>query len=242
MCNLNTQKQYVSFAQLMFSLHTKRSCPMQLVIGNKNYSTWSLRPWLLLSHFNIDFDEVQESLNEYKLSERLSKHSPSCKVPVLIDDDIHVWDSLAICEYINDNYLNGAAWPSEKGAKARARAITAEMHSSFSALRNEMPMNCRAKRRVELSDSAKKDIDYIDAMWSANIEEYGGPWLLGGFSIADCFYAPVIMRFSTYGIQLSSRAQNYANGIRENPHMLSWVEAAKAETEIVPIDEAGVDI
>ncbi len=215
---------------------------MRLVIGNKNYSTWSLRPWLLLSHFGVDFEEILESLNEHKLSERLSKHSPSCKVPVLIDDDVHVWDSLAICEYVNDTYLGDRGWPQDKRSKAYARAITAEMHSSFTALRSELPMNCRAKRRVELSENAQKDIAYIDRMWEKSLKAFGGPWLVGEFSIADCFYAPVVMRFYTYGIALSDTAQQYADRLREEANMKRWLEDASKETEIVPVDEAGVDV
>ena len=144
---------------------------MKLVIGNKNYSSWSLRPWLLLSAFQVEFTEIQESLAEAGIKERFERYSPSGKVPVLLDEDLIVWDSLAICEYISEKYLAGKGWPAEINTRAEARAICAEMHSSFTALRNEMPMNCRATRKLELSSAAKVDIAQIDVIWSHYTEK-----------------------------------------------------------------------
>ena len=214
---------------------------MQLVIGNKNYSSWSLRPWALLSHFNIPFEEINESLNGDDLSQRLAEYSPSRKVPVLVDGEICIWDSLAICEYINEYYLHGKGWPLDKQMKAHARAITAEMHSSFAALRNALPMNCRAQRFVALTSEVQQEIDYIDNMWATCLKRYGGEWLFKEFSIADCFYAPVVMRFSTYGIELSPQAEAYANHVHQSDAMQRWVKAACNESEVVPVDEAGED-
>lgn len=214
---------------------------MQLVIGNKNYSSWSLRPWLLLSHFNVPFDEVPESLAEDNLSDRLAKYSPSRKVPVLIEDGLCVWDSLAICEYIDENYLDGNGWPQAAHKKAHARSITAEMHSSFLALRNALPMNCRAKRHLSFSPEVEQEIRYIDNMWEHCLTQYKGPWLFGDFSIADCFYAPVVMRFYTYGASLSALASNYVDTVRLSPHMQTWIHDAIAESEVVDVDEAGTD-
>ncbi|VUD65061.1 Glutathione S-transferase YfcF [Thalassocella blandensis] len=213
----------------------------ELVLGNKNYSTWSLRPWLLLKHFNIPFHEHHVSLNAEDLSLELSKFSPSCKVPVLIDDHIHVWDSLAICEYVNEFYLENQAWPNDKSKNAHARGVANEMHSSFGALRQEMPMNIRAKRIVQASEACNKDIARIDAIWSECVNQYNGPWLFGQYSIADCMFAPVVMRFATYGVELSNSARRYYDNVLEDAHLKQWIDAANAETEIVMVDEAGVE-
>jgi len=152
---------------------------MQLFIGNKNYSTWSLRAWYLLSKFNISFTEQQLVLDTPEFYEALKSKFPVQKVPALIDAELIVWDSLAICEYINDAYLNGAAWPSEIAQRAKARSLAAEMHSGFAALRNEMPMNIRAKRHVELSEQAKKDIARIDEIFSTQQQRYPGILMRG---------------------------------------------------------------
>jgi glutathione S-transferase len=214
---------------------------MKLVIGNKNYSTWSLRPWLLLSALNLDFEEIQVSLLQDGLKERLGKYSASCKVPVLIDGDLSVWDSLAICEYVSEKYLNGRGWPEDIKQRAEARAIVSEMHSGFNALRNEMPMNISATRQLELSQAAQTDISRIDSIWSQYTEKNAeiGPWLFGEFSIADCFFAPVASRFATYRTPLSAVAQKYADLLLSHRSFVQWIEAAKTETEIVPEDEAG---
>lgn len=215
---------------------------MKLVIANRNYSSWSLRPWLLMTEFNLEFDLVEESLAGDDLKERLQRHSPSCKVPVLVDGDVTVWDSLAICEYVSERFLGGKGWPDSAASRAHARAISAEMHSGFMALRSEMPMNIRAKRTIEPSRAAVADIGRINEIWSDCRERYGrdGEWLFGRFSIADCMYAPVVMRFETYGTALSKPARQFADALLANPGLNAWIEAAVAETEIIPEDEAGV--
>lgn len=215
---------------------------MKLVIGNKNYSTWSLRPWLLLSAFEIDFEEVQESLIQEGLKQRLGKYSPTSRVPVLIDDALHIWDSFAICEYVSEKYLNNKAWPENQEMRAEARSLCAEMHSGFSAMRNEMPMNCRAERKIKISPEAMEDIQRIDAIWSeyTSKNSHLGPWLFGKFSIADCFFAPVVLRFLTYGISLSIPAQKYSTLVLNHKCIVDWLESGKAETEIVIEDEAGI--
>ena len=216
---------------------------MKLVIGNKNYSSWSLRPWLLLSAFKVEFTEVQESLAETGIKERFEQYSPSGKVPVLLDGDLIVWDSLAICEYISEKYLAGKGWPEDLNRRAEARAVCAEMHSSFTALRNELPMNCRASRKLDLSSAAKVNIAQIDSIWSHYTAKNSsiGPWLFGQFSIADCFFAPVAFRFSTYGVSLSDSAQKYLTLLLKHESVTVWQEAARAETEIIPRDEAGIE-
>jgi glutathione S-transferase len=216
---------------------------MKLVIGNKNYSTWSLRPWLLLSAFGLEFEEQQESLLNEGLTARLAKHSPTSKVPVLVDGALTVWDSLAICEYLSEQYLDGRGWPADPQSRATARALCCEMHAGFAALRNELPMNCRASRRVHMSPDAAKDIARIDAIWSGYTRQnaVAGPWLFGDFSIADCFFAPVALRFKTYGVALSGQAQAYADRLLHHQHVVAWVQSAKAETEVIAEDEAGTD-
>lgn len=214
---------------------------MKLVIANKNYSTWSLRPWLLLSHHNVVFDEVFESLGGDDLTERLRRHSPSARVPVLVHDNLTVWDSLAICEYISEIELEGRGWPGEIRERSQARSISAEMHAGFTALRSEMPMNIRARRTIEPSAAALRDIQRIDEIWSDCRKQAGsrGKWLFGEFSIADCMFAPVALRFMTYGADLSEASRTYMESILEHPGIVKWMTAAKTETEIIPADEAG---
>jgi len=212
---------------------------IKLVIGNKNYSTWSLRPWLLLKAFNIQFEEINESLQPDALRDRLLVHSPAGKVPVLIEPDVLVWDSLAICEYVSDVHLDGKGWPHTAKNRAKARAICCEMHSGFNALRAALPMNIRAKRKVALSAALEIDIARIDTIWS---EHHRAGWLFESFGIADCFYAPVALRFETYNIELSPDARAYQLKLLAHPALLFWIEAARAETEVVAADEAGIEV
>ena len=216
---------------------------MRLIIGNKNYSSWSMRPWLLLDAHGIEFQEQMVSLATPRLRQQLLKYSDSACVPVLQDGDVSVWDSLAICEYISDQHLGGKGWPEDAADKALARSVTAEMHSSFSALRNEMPMNCRARRYIELSDEAKKDVERIDQIWSkyARVDSLGEMRLFGQFTIADCFFAPVIMRFLTYEPDVSVLARSYMRSMKSHPSFQKWLTDALQEEEIVEVDETGVE-
>ena len=222
---------------------------IKLVIGNKNYSSWSLRPWLLLHAFKVDFEEINVSLRQPGLTKRLKEYSAAARVPVLIDGELVIWDSLAICETISDVYLAGSGWPEDPTDRARARAISAEMHSGFTALRTELPMNCRARRQVKLSYEAIADIKRIDEIWSAYAKTNGVNTgdtpeirLFGGFSIADCFYAPVIMRFITYGIELSDPAARYLQSMADHPSLQEWIFQALLETEEIAEDEAGIGV
>ena len=209
---------------------------VKLVIGNQNYSTWSLRPWVLLKAFNMHFEQVNVSLADEGLRERLLEHSPTAKVPVLIERDLHIWDSLAICEYVNDVHLDGKGWPHTPKERAKARAITCEMHSGFNALRNAMPMNIRAKRTIEITPAVARDVARIEEIWA---QHHKSGWLFETFGIADCFYAPVAFRFETYGITLNKAATAYQQKLLTHPAMKEWVAAALTETEIIPADEAG---
>ncbi|WP_415890868.1 glutathione S-transferase family protein [Neptuniibacter sp. SY11_33] len=214
---------------------------MQLIIGNKNYSSWSLRAWLMLKAFEVEFDELKINLFTEEFYETLKQHTPVAKVPVLHDGELNVWDSLAICEYVNERYLDGAAWPSDMSERAKARAIVSEMHSGFNALRNEMPMNCRAKRKIELSPAAQQDIQRMDALWAELIATHkqSGPWLFGSFTIVDVFFAPAVLRFLTYGIELSPKSSDYVQTVLQHPALQAWISDALQETEVVDEDEAG---
>ncbi|GAA60933.1 glutathione S-transferase [Pseudoalteromonas sp. BSi20652] len=212
---------------------------MHLFIGNKNYSSWSLRAWYLMSKFNIQFEETQLVLDTAHFYDELKKHFTVQKVPALIDDDLAVWDSLAICEYISDAYLSGAGWPKNIAHRAKARALSAEMHSGFMALRSEMPMNIRATRVLTLSDAAKKDIARIDEIFSQQQIIYPKEWLFGEFSIVDAMYAPIVLRLKTYQVNLSDQANRYSEHVMSCSVLQNWITQALTESDIVECDEAG---
>lgn len=217
---------------------------MELIVGNKNYSSWSLRGWLMLAAFDLDFKDTRLLLHTDTFYRELEKLGVAGKVPVLLDGDVTVWDSLAICEYVSETYLDGRGWPVDKTARAEARAVANEMHSGFMALRSEMPMNCRAKRRIEPSAAAMQDVARIDAIWSGLRARFAdqGPWLFGEFSIADVMFAPVASRFETYGVEVSDLSRAYMAMVLNHPAMQEWIEEGKRETEIVESDEVGVDV
>ncbi|TFH91560.1 glutathione S-transferase family protein [Vibrio ouci] len=215
---------------------------MQLFIGNQNYSSWSLRAWLIFSHYQLDVEIVKLGLGTKQFYDTLATISPTAKVPTLLDSGVTVWDSLAILEYVNDQYLNGKAWPSDIKQRAKARAIAAEMHSGFFDLRNELPMNIRARRTIALSSGALKDIARIDAIWSEQASKYPNEWLFGEWSIVDAMYAPVALRFQTYGIELSAAASAYQQKVLSSESLQQWLDEAALETSIVEEDEAGTEI
>jgi len=208
-----------------------------LVIGNKNYSSWSLRPWLLLRQAGIAFDEVRIPLYVAGSKERILEHSPSGKVPALIDGDIRVWDSLAIGEYVAERFPAARLWPQDQAARALARAVSAEMHAGFADLRRHMSMNCRktfpGKGRTP---EVELDIQRIVSIWQSCRETYGdkGPFLFGHFSIADAMYAPVVIRFATYEVALPPAARAYADVVCNLPAMQAWLAAAREEQETIP--------
>ena len=212
---------------------------MQLIIGNKNYSSWSLRPWLLLTHFKLAFEELRIPLGQRETSELLAEHSPTFQVPVLRHEELSIWESLAICEYINEQFLNGDAWPKRAPDRALARAYCAEMHAGFNSLRSELPMNCRARRRLTYSMACENDIHRIDAMWQDALNRHNGQWLFGDFSIVDCMFAPVATRFQTYRISISDQSQDYVTHLLSCPAMEEWYRAAYAEKEELSASEVG---
>lgn len=209
---------------------------MKLVIGNKNYSSWSLRAWLMLAANNIDFEEVVIYLDKNDTALRIAEFSEAGKVPVIQDGGLTVWDSLAICEYISETYLDNAGWPQKVEARAIARSCCAEMHSGFFVLREKLPMNCRASgRSVAVTLELQKEIDRIDTIWSSCREKFqqGGDYLFGEFSIADCMFAPVVFRFATYGIAVSDASSRYMQTMLSHPEVQLWLDQAKKENEVI---------
>jgi glutathione S-transferase len=214
--------------------------PYTLIIGNKNYSSWSLRPWLLMRHLGIEFQEIRIPLYMPGSGEQILQFSPAGKVPVLKHGSVTVWDSLAICEYLAD--LHPGAWPAERAARTWARSISAEMHSGFAALRREMPMNVRARgRRVTPSEACRSDIARIQEIWRACRQTHavGGPWLFGRFSIADAMFAPVATRFATYGVPCTEPEAGYMRTVLEDPALQPWLADAASETEVIASSEVG---
>jgi glutathione S-transferase len=213
-----------------------------LVIGNKNYSSWSLRAWMALTHLGVEFEELLVPLDTPGTRAELERHGPAGRVPVLHAGDLTVWDSLAICEFAAE--VAGKGWPQPRDARAVARSVCAEMHSSFATLRSLWPMNARARnRRTVITPALAADIDRIDEIWNDCRRRFGkgGPWLFGAeYTIADAMYAPVVLRFHTYGgQQLSETARWYLATALEDPALQEWLKAARAEPWTVAADEVG---
>ena len=219
---------------------------MQLYIGNKNYSSWSLRPWLLMRHAGIAFEEKRLRLDSddgSAFKKTLLAFAPSGRVPLLIDDGFAVWDSLAIAEYLAERFPAQQLWPSDTKARARARSLCAEMHSGFGDLRSAFGMNLEASladvgaRILRENAGAVRDLKRIDAMWSEALEASRGPFLFGEFSIADAYFAPVCTRVRTFALPLGAPAQDYAKRILALPAFREWEAAALAEHDFVIEDE-----
>ncbi|GAA0581737.1 glutathione S-transferase family protein [Caenispirillum bisanense] len=211
---------------------------LKLVIGNKTYSSWSLRPWLALKVKGIAFDEQVVPLYEGDWKAALLEASPAGKVPVLLDAGTVVWDSLAILEYLADRHPTLRLWPSEAEARTRARCIAAEMHSGFTALRSAMPMNCRKdlSGKVTVEGALAADVARVQAIWRDTRAEFGagGPFLFGGFTAADAMYAPVVTRFRTYGVAVDEPCGDYMQAVLDLPAMQEWYADAAAEPWTIP--------
>ncbi len=206
-----------------------------LVIGNKAYSSWSMRPWLLMKQAGLAFDEVRIPLCQEGHDRKIREYSPAGRVPVLVDGAVTVWDSLAICEYLAERHAEKNLWPAAAAARAHARAVSAEMHAGFAALRSNMGMNVRRSfPGVGMTPEVAKDIARIEQLWDDCLQRYGGPFLFGAFGIADAMYAPVATRFRTYAVGLSAVAQRYADMVLALPAVAEWYAAAHAETEVLP--------
>lgn len=215
----------------------------RLIIGNKNYSTWSLRAWFLMREAGIDFDEHRIALDTETTSGEIAAFNAGRTVPILQLENLTVWDSLAIGETIAERWPDKGLWPVDPVTRAYARSISAEMHSGFHMLRKCMPMNCRAMgRKVPLPDLLTAEIDRIIHIWSHCHKAFGsqgGGWLCGEFSVADAMYAPVVLRFRTYGINLPESAGIYPQRVLESEAMQEWLAAAECEVEVINEDEKG---
>jgi glutathione S-transferase len=214
--------------------------PLTLVIGNKNYSSWSLRAWLLMKHVGVEFEEIVIPLDTTMTREQIDQYGPSGRVPVLRDGALTIWDSLAICEYVAE--ICGKGWPQARAARAVARSVCAEMHSGFTTLRSLWPMNARARnRRTAVTAALEADVERIDEIWNECHSRFGagGPWLFGEYSVADAMYAPVVLRFNTYGARISQTARWYMASVLEDGALQEWLQAAKHESWIIAADEVG---
>ncbi|HEY8039644.1 MAG TPA: glutathione S-transferase family protein [Polyangiaceae bacterium] len=211
-----------------------------LAVGNKNYSSWSLRAWLALEHTGAPFTEVVIPLDRPDTRERIAQHSPSGRVPALRDGDVHVWDSLAIAEYLAERFPEARLWPDERAARACARAVSAEMHAGFASLRSNMPMNVRARLPgYGRTPGSLRDIDRVRTLWSDCRARFGagGPYLFGRFSVADAMYAPVVFRFRSYDVSLDAVQRGYVDAMLAHPAMQKWEKAAVAEPWPLEADE-----
>jgi glutathione S-transferase len=210
---------------------------MKLVIGDKNYSSWSMRPWVLLRHFGIPFEETLVELYESESKIRIREHSPSGKVPCLITDKGGVvWDSLAIAETLAEQFPQHAMWPRDPVLRGHARSVSAEMHSGFGELRTNMWMNIRASFPGKgATPGALSDVARIDAIWRECLKTYGGPFLFGEFGIADAMYAPVVMRVNTWQPAVSEVASAYMQRVMEVPAVDAWVQDALRETHRISV-------
>jgi len=213
---------------------------LKLVIGNKNYSTWSLRPWFFLTELGIEFEEEMVWLFTDEMEAQLEKYFSNAKVPVLVEGDLTVWDTMAIIERIADKYPEKQGWPADSKVRAMARSVAAEMHSSFADLRNAFPMNIRKHYpNYPVTDEVQTDLNRIYALWDycrAN-KISDGPWLFGDFSGTDAMFAPVVMRMINYDVKLTGFAAEYVGFVHNSATMQKWIEESKSETQIIEEDE-----
>lgn len=213
---------------------------MLLIMGNKNYSSWSLRPWILLKHLGLPFAERVLPLDTAEFASNIAAVSPTRRVPVLQHGTLLLWDSLAICEYASE--LAGRGWPSARETRAIARAVCAEMHSGFPILRSQWPMNARATGRKTAANSERAaEITRIESLWNECRSRFGGngPWLFGEYSVADAMYAPVVLRLRTYGASVRESSSAYMATVLSDPHMRDWLVAAAAESWTIEASELG---
>jgi len=220
---------------------------LNLYIGNKNYSSWSMRPWVLLKQAGIPFEEVKVRFDSFEADSRfkttMKALTPTAKVPALVDGDLTVWDTLAIAEYLAEQFPDKRLWPLEKGARARARSVCAEMHAGFSALRSHCTMNIEAKLpevgALIWRDQAavRADVARLLAMWQELLEEHGGPLLFGDFSIADAYFAPVCMRLQSYALPVPAAITAYMARVSALAGVKAWTDEAKAEQDFLAFEE-----
>jgi glutathione S-transferase len=208
---------------------------LRLVIGSKNFSSWSLRAWLALEHVGVPYEERLISFGDPDWRDQVRRLSPSGRVPLLVDGALGVWDSLAIAEYLNERFPAARLWPSDPAARAVARSTAAEMHSGFAALRSNLPMDLQARAPGRgHTPEALADAARVQEIWRSCRSQFGagGPYLFGAFSAADCFYAPVVFRFASYGVALDTNAQAYCDAIQTHPSVAKWRDAALREPHV----------
>ncbi len=220
---------------------------LKLYIGNKNYSSWSMRPWVLLKQAGIDFEEVMVRFDSFDSSSQfkatLGPLTPTGKVPLLVDGDLAVWDTLAIAEYVAEQFSGTPLWPHDKAARARARSICAEMHSGFTALRGNCPMNIEADLAATGAliwrdkPAVRADVARLVAMWESLLDQHGGPLLFGNFSVADAYFAPVCTRLKTYALPLPPTAAAYVARVLALPGVQAWVNDALNEKDFLDFEE-----
>ena len=213
---------------------------MRLIIGDYNYSTWSMRPWLFVHKYSLPVEIKRYALDTRETHQVLLRNFSNGKVPILLDQTTEVWDSLAILEYLGEKFPQTCPWPSNLQARAVARSVSAEMHSSFTAMRSEAPMNI--KRRFPgymLSEAATADVKRIQSIWSYCTERYadGGPWLFGRFTIADAMFVPVVMRFRSVNVELDDNALQYCETVNNDTSVREWIRQAMSESHRVEADE-----
>jgi glutathione S-transferase len=220
--------------------------PLQLVIGNKNYSSWSMRPWVLMRQLGIAFDEVKLRFDFTEGSayrQTVATLSPTGLVPVLVDDGFAVWDTLAIAEHLHERFPGAGVWPRDAKARARARSLAAEMHSGFAALRQHCQMNIEAAlpdvgaRIWAEQDAVRRDVARLERMWSEQLAASGGPLLFGSFCAADAFYAPVVTRLRTYALPVSAAVRAYGERVLALPGVAAWIDDALAEHDFLDFEE-----
>jgi glutathione S-transferase len=220
---------------------------IQLYIGNKNYSSWSMRPWVLLRQAGIDFEEVKVRFDSFApgsgFRSTMDAITPVGKVPVLVHDGLVVWDTLAIAEYVAEQFADKQLWPAERAARARARSVCAEMHSGFAGLRSACPMNIDAHLpevgALALRDkpAVRADLQRIVSMWSGLLAEHGGPMLFGDFSVADAYFAPVVMRLKTYALPVPAEVGAYMDRVCALPGVKAWIDGALDEKDFIDFEE-----
>jgi glutathione S-transferase len=213
---------------------------LTIAVGNKNYSSWALRGWLALEQTGAPYTEVVIPLDRPGTSEAIAAHSPSGRVPALRHDELVIWDSMAIGEYLAEAFPDARLWPDDRAARATARSVSAEMHSGFAGLRAVMPMNIRARLPgYGRTPASLRDIERVRVSWSDCRSRFGqgGPYLFGRFSIADAMYAPVVFRFRTYGVALDATQQAYVETMLAHPGMQKWARAAEQEPWTLDEDE-----
>jgi glutathione S-transferase len=213
---------------------------LRLIIGNKNYSSWSLRPWIAMKAAGIAFEETVIPFDAPDFKAQVTALSGAGKVPVLLDGDVRVWESLAILEYLAEKFPGAGLWPAPERARAHARAVAAEMHAGFLPLRRHLPMNIRRPVKPrQIDDEVKADVARIEIIWSGSLAQFGdgGPFLYGRFGAADAMYAPVVWRFHTYAVEVSGPARAYMDAVLALPATREWREAARQEPWVVSHDE-----